>query len=640
MMSWLKYFISLFVVLVIIAYSYATFTEQNKTQRTSTEVEAMLESMILGNARLGLDGGVNKSELVANLVDSVIRTQKIDSNTKIKYVFLDSNLKATTEETAIDSVQFVIETYKETKVNSRVVRRLSLDYISKRGESANLTTQFYFGVYDSDVKDVTISVPNLGKFVSAKVVSSGGGTATVDTSAINYKENTIDISLKGAKGYNSIVTQGEQTTVSKFVENQNNRIYTDSQGYSGELTKSLFGGYFQREDTKYLSNYHTSKYADSEGYSGTLTREDNAYIGLYSPKETKYVSGESSKQYIDSNGFSGTLVAYKEPTTFPEGTLFKQIKNSLSPTYSDAEGFQGNLSKVNEYIDTVPMAKTVTYSDSMDLEDLNSDEYNQIIAFDSLGRVGNLNKVSVTFVPNGRVTSKYKSEYSPIAKSYAETQLNSKPTAQGRWVEEARYEAIEVTGLKSTSTDSDLGKQYIAKTSQAKKVFEEAGKSISTDSTSLSDYLEANSDFVTKSEDTKETPIYITKWRWERTEGSYYVLYSGTVSKLSLNYSGEVYKLPVGESFSDDDYDTLYRGTVVKPLVDTREYRYSGVVTRPEKDTRTFTYSGIVTKVVKGEQELTSSYEYLVDVTYKPVQNLTVKEKEEYSDLIGDDDDE
>lgn len=630
MMQWLKQVLIVLLVAIIILFGTLLIKNQNKIQQNSTEVEAMLESSILGNTRLGKDGGVNKKEFVANLVESVIKTQKTDDSLTVKYAFLDDKLQKTTDETKIDSVQFIIETHKpdSSKVLTRAVRRMSLNFISKREEGVKeLSEEFYFGIFDQADNEVTISIPNLGKITGIKFTNNNPN-ATATVKEISYSEGTVTLQLNGGTPFKSVVENGDKYYSYKYISSHPTPQYSDAEGYVGYLNKTVKGGQYIPAESTFITQYDKENYEDGLGFKGTLTKDENPYFGYYTPEQKRYITLQPQQDYVDLDGFEGTLEAYKVPVSFPDGTLFKDITNYNSSQYSDNEGFVGDLDEKLDGFDSKSIIKSINYSDKYDLEYLYS--LDSIPYSDSEGRIGDLYRTgNPIFVPNGKTESNYKTVTSSVTENINSTKPTSKPTAQGEWEVVKVYSATKLTGLQSEADSYDLDDVVIADGKTSKEDFERAGGVIGSSATSLNAFLKSpEGEGIVATENTKQTPIYIVKWGWKRTIGDYVLTYGGTISKPKYTYAGKAYKLPDGVSLDDLDTDTFYRGFITKPAEDTRIYNYSGLVNRPEIDTREFTYSGQVRALLKQDTVSSDGYEYQFKVKYIRYEDLTTAEKE------------
>lgn len=637
MVQSLKYIIVGLLSIIVIVMSMLIFKQQNQLQQNSTEVEAMLQSSLLGNTRLGIDGGVNKKELVANLVDSVIKTQKTNNKVEIKYVFLDSTGKKTTVEEKIDSVQFIIHTYRPNKTQpaTTAVRRISLDYISKRTDgSSELTEQFYFGVFDEATQEVTFNIANLGKLGTISFTKDNPN-AKVEIINVDYADGTVTVKLSGGTPFERVTEQGGKYVAYKYVDKQPKAYYSDSEGYTGFLNKVVESGMYLPFDEKFVSEYYQQNYKDSEGYVGILNREANHYLGHYSPEQRRYITGESDAEYADYEGFTGKLEPYEEIVSFPDGTLFKTITDHSSAIYSDKEGFVGNLSERISGLDSKTVVKPVVYSDEYDINAIL--EKTEFEDNDSEGRIGTLYRNgNVIFVPNGKTVSNYKKRITEMSSGINDNKPTDKPTYSGEWKANKVYTANKITGLVTSDSEGDVDDVYIASTKTSKDDFEKVGGTLSSSATNLESFLKSSEGQGLKATDsTRVSEVYIVEWGWNRNVGELTTTYSGVISKPKYTYYGEAYKLPSGTNISDLVTETRYRGYVTKPMEDTRIFNYSGKVARPETDTRKYSYAGTVSAVLSNNQETTKGYEYVINVKYTRYEDLTQEEKDKVDDEIG-----
>lgn len=626
----LKWVIVGLLLSIILVFSMVIFKQQNQLQQNSTEVEAVLQSSLLGNTRLGIDGGVNKKELVANLVDSVIKTQKTNNKVEIKYVFLDSNYKKTTVEEKIDSVQFIIHTYRKnsTKPATTSIRRIGLDFISKRSEgSKELTEQLYFGVFDEPNQEVTFNIANLGKLGTISFTKDNPN-AKIEIVSIDYADGTITAKLTGATPFERVVEQGGKYVAYKYVDKQPKANYKDSEGYSGFLNKVVESGRYLPYDEKFISEYYQSDYKDSEGYVGKLNKEANHYLGYYSPEQKKYVTEESDADYADGEGFEGKLQPYTQIMDYPSGTLFKDIKNYPKADYSDSEGFTGVLVEQLVGLDSRTVVKPIKYSDEYDVDVIMSQT--SFEDNDSEGRIGTLYRNgNVVFNPSGKVVTNYKKRITDMSDSIESNKPTDKPTYSGEWKVNRVYTANKITGLVTEDSDGDVDDVYIASTKTSKEDFEKAGGSLSASTTSLEGFLKSSEGQGLKAtESTRVSEVYIVEWSWNRNVGELVATYSGTISKPKYEYFGQAYKLPVGTNIADLQTETFYKGEVTKKAQDTRIFNYSGKVARAEKDDRVFSYAGTVSAILSNNKETTTGYEYTLNVKYTRYEDLTQEEKE------------
>lgn len=631
--------IAMFLVIIIVGGSLI-FKKQNTADQTSTEVEAMLESSLLGNVRLGTDGGINKKELVANLVQSTINTTKQDSDVKIRYVFLDKDDKKTTTDKDIESVQFVIETYKKgtnyKDMQTRSVRKLSLNYISKRqADKKELTEQFYFGVYDEAEKEVTIYIKNIGKINSIKFLGGKNPSAITESPTdsskrydIDYDASTVTFILKGGSPFQTTIESGGTQFKTKEIKGYTKPYYSmDSEGYSGYLD-AYPNPLYTEEQVKFIDSHYKEMY-DSEGFVGKLTKNLHHSYGHYTPKQTKYVTGEHDRDY-DEDGYTGKLEPYLATDFVPEGTIEKYVTNQTASAYKDAEGFVGNLDQVVSGFDSKYVTETVKYSDLFSVGYLSN--LGQIAKSDGEGRYGNISQIgSPIFVPNGKKEAEYKTYESSVVSKSTSTKPTEQVTNFGEWKLIRSYEAKKISGLEAED-GSDLPDFYIQNAGTLPKDYIKAGGVLVSETAKTLDELLKSDEGSTfrKGANTREEVVKIDKWGWERIAGEYHINFGGEITKPKYVFAGTVYKYPEGFVMDKEQTVTLYRGTVTKPEEDTREYDYSGKVVKPASETQPkYLYQGIVYSKEKVSGTTADAYEYNLEITYTRFEDLTIKEQDE-----------
>ena len=113
-LKWLP--LILFLAALVFAIGYY-FSIQNNTVRTTSDLEYIMQTVNVGEARLKGEEAVkinaaellNKEELVSNLVANVINEQTALNNTvQVNYTFTDSSYLPTTDDSKIRGVYFEV----------------------------------------------------------------------------------------------------------------------------------------------------------------------------------------------------------------------------------------------------------------------------------------------------------------------------------------------------------------------------------------------------------------------------------------------------------------------------------------------------------------------------------------------------
>ncbi|MEN1969697.1 hypothetical protein WMZ97_16665 [Lentibacillus sp. N15] len=131
-MNWIKYLVIIIFFAVVIVF-ISLISVKNQTNKTSTqEINFNLSTVSVGDARVSLNGSMDKKAVVPNLLLKVAESQKKhDHNTKISYVFLDDNGRATVNNDDIKSVQFKVELLnKKGEVETVSKERIEIDALT------------------------------------------------------------------------------------------------------------------------------------------------------------------------------------------------------------------------------------------------------------------------------------------------------------------------------------------------------------------------------------------------------------------------------------------------------------------------------------------------------------------------------
>lgn len=681
----MKYFLMIFFGVLMLSVtsimSMVYTTQQNSNILTTAQVEGLLESSMVGKARgEELDGGVNKKELVGNLVESIVQRSTAKTKIRIKYLFFDEKGKVVPEngsDDSVDSVQFKVQILEknrvtgEIKVVSESIRRLSFNMITKR-TGANLTNKGeqilvkeipLTGYSSPEAVEEEVVVEGIGKIVSVGKGANSTGSVT-QTSALDVANESFRVRLSGATPTTTLEGTGGIKILSKYIPEYDTAYYKDADGYSGVLVSSLIGDLFPKE-VKYIYNYSQREYKDGEGFTGNLLRDEST-LGLdYIPRATKYVTNEVEADYEDVDGYKGTLEPYEKIVGYDEKQVAeakvevfeKFVENQPKADYKDSEGYIGVLDSVQTK-DTKFVTHTISYPN--EVHESTIWQRPTIRHIDNEGRVGTLSIQQVNFVPNGYETpfTTYNGEQVDV-KDIERTKPTTQPTGQGYWKIKNTYKANRLTdvgqrimlggnvgvedgedggeddgsdgdgtgstGTIETVTDAEelanvrpyLEDYIFIDKSTSVNDFKRAGGHLNFEMT-VEEFKKSSTGIQTYflTPSTKVEPVAVVEWEWVKKEGSYAVIYAGDVNKDKLTYEGTVFKTDKPELVKWRK-EIHYRGEVVREEEGNKDkIGYSGIVTKPERDTRRYTYSGNVTKVIKGVEQLGKSYNYVVRVEY------------------------
>lgn len=681
----MKYFFMIFFGVLILSVtsimSMVYNTQQNSNLLTTAQVEGILESSIVGKSRgEELDGGVNKKELVGNLVESIVQRSTAKTKIRIKYIFFDENGKVVPESGAddsVDSVQFKVQILEKNRLTGEIgvvsesIRRLSLNMVTKRtgknvtnkGEQILVKEIPLTGYTSPDAVEEEIIVEGIGKLISVGKGANSTGSVTL-SKGLDLATESFNVRLAGATPTPTLDGNGNIQILSKYIPQYDTAYYSDADGYKGVLVSSLIGDFFPKE-VKYIYNYDKREYRDGEGFAGNLLQDESTRGLGYIPRATKYVTNEVEADYEDTDGYKGILQPYEKIVGYDEKQIEeanvkvyeKYVENHPQADYSDAEGYKGVLDSVQTK-DTKFVTKTISYPN--EVHESTIWQRPTLRHIDEEGRIGTLELKQVNFVPNGneRPFTTYTGEQVD-ADELERTKPTTEPTGQGYWKLKTTYKANRLT---------DVGQRVMLGGNTGVEDGEEGGEDDGSDgegstgssiietvtdaeelanvrpyledyifidkSTSVTDFKRAGGhlnfemtvDEFKKSETgiqnyfltptSKVEPVVVAEWEWIKREGSYAVIYAGEVNKDKLTYEGTVYKTDKPELVKWNT-ETHYRGEVVREEEgDKNRVGYSGIVEKPEQDTRRYTYSGNVTKIIKGAEELGKSYNYVVRVEY------------------------
>lgn len=128
-MGWIKYiiFIILFVSFFLVVSLVGLRHETNVI--STQEVKVASDSVNVGEARVDMEGHMDKETILSNLFLRIADAHKYhDYGTEISYVFLDENDNVTTNEDDIKSVQFEVKVmHRNGGVQSTSRERLEIN---------------------------------------------------------------------------------------------------------------------------------------------------------------------------------------------------------------------------------------------------------------------------------------------------------------------------------------------------------------------------------------------------------------------------------------------------------------------------------------------------------------------------------
>lgn len=483
MMQWYKYAITGVFLILIVLWTYIYNTIQTSTLHTSADVQGILRSSMVGHPRSdGVDGGVNKDELIGNLVEDVIKNSRANKHVKIRldYTFLDASLNPTNDNKAIDSVQFrtALYTERDNELIGVSVRRIALDMVTKRlaGEPT-LTKEFYIGVLQAPDYTGDLVLPDAKKIVSMETVGSGGGTVTYTESSEFETDKTVTITLsngnklKLASSSGGLITSLEKEIDESYKQTSPN--YSDSEGYVGTLSPSVVSGEFQPSSRKYVESHDTEAYADEDGYKGTLTKlPTNVGVkeGILNLKGVEL--DEDEIESVNSGnleditspipGYSvtkaekvQTIADVNEEVLNEDGTglSVKYIEGAVSPYYNQ-DGYSGTLNS-NIETSTSLVTKPITITDGLIERGTIPNEY---IIDNTNGDVSS--EFGVLYLKDLQYSSSTKkvqglTEVSEVVENTPSAINSTKPTEQvtnkGQWVIKNKYTATRYTDIGFTT---------------------------------------------------------------------------------------------------------------------------------------------------------------------------------------------
>lgn len=119
MLTYLKWLFPGLLLIILVVWIAFGSSMQNITTNTTSEVEALAESVSVGLIRSNLDENgqsikeieyLNAEQLIANLTSNIESVQKnYNYDIQLTYVFLDKNSNVTGNENSIQGIQFRIQ---------------------------------------------------------------------------------------------------------------------------------------------------------------------------------------------------------------------------------------------------------------------------------------------------------------------------------------------------------------------------------------------------------------------------------------------------------------------------------------------------------------------------------------------------